>query len=170
MCASRSSSRRVPCERVRRRVGRVPLGDHVVIRHVGRRVAGRNEVGLLRIARSALRVHGVEQSVARELGVKGEADESALETVVDRHRKRRGHVGVDARRVAPVEQVQKAARVVGEAAAVRQIAHEADARPAGGRHVLIERAQAAGIRQPHEIANLARRVRVFRSAREAGCW
>ena len=121
-----------PRERVRRRVGRMPLGDDVVVGHILQRESGGDEVERRVIARRAFAVHGVEQAVARELGVKGESDEPALEPVVDRERERRGHVRVHRRLVVTVEQVQEAARVVDEPAAVGKVANVADARPAGG--------------------------------------
>ena len=82
-------------ERVGRGVGGVPLGDDVVVGHVLQREPGRDEVGRLRIARAALGVHGVEQAVPRELRMKGEPDESALQPVVDRMRKRSRDVRID---------------------------------------------------------------------------
>ena len=83
-----------------------------------------------------------------------EPDEPALEPVVDGERKRGADVGIDRGLVVAVEQVQEAARVVGEPAAVRKVADETDARPAGRHHVLIGGAQAARIRQPHDVADL----------------
>ena len=86
--------------------------------------------------------------------MKGESDESALEPVVDRVRKQRGDVRVDLRLVVRVDDVEQAARIVDEAAAIGQIAHEADTRPARGRHVLIHGAHPARIRKAHEILDL----------------
>ena len=74
-----------------------------------------------------------------------EADEPALEPVIDREREDLPEVRVNLRRVVAVDDVQEAARVVGEAPAVRRIAHEADARPAAGVGVLIGRTHAAGL-------------------------
>src|SRR5206468_9753806 len=116
-----------------------------------------NEIGRLRIAGGSLGVHGVEQAVSRELGVKDEADESALQPVVDGLRKRGADVCVHLRRGVRADYVEESAGIVREAAAVRQIAHEADARPARGRNVLIERTYAARIGKAYEIADLDRK-------------
>ena len=151
-------------ERVGRRVGRVPFRDDVVVRHIGRREPGRNEVGRLRVAWSALGMHRVEQAVRRELRMKGEADEAALQPVVDSERKGGPDVRIHGGLVVAIDEVQQAARVVGEAAAVRQIAHEADARPAGRHHVLIGRTQAARLRQAHDVPDLDRQP-AFRDRR-----
>ena len=133
-------------ERVRRRRGRVPLGDDVVVRDVGDREARRDEVRRRRIAGRALAVDRVQQPVLRELGVEREADEAALEPVVHGEREDPCDVQVQRRRVAAVQQIQEAARVVGEAASVGQVAHVADACPAGRRDVLVGGPQAAGLR------------------------
>ena len=58
-------------------IRRAPLRDDVVVGHVLQSVPGRNEVGLRRIARPVLRMHGVEQAVSRELRMEDERDESA---------------------------------------------------------------------------------------------
>ena len=92
-------------ERVRGRVLRPPLGDHVVKVHVGRREAGRDEVGRRRVARRPFGVDCVEQAVLRELRMEIEADEAALEAVVDGERERRRDVGVDGRLLAAFEQI-----------------------------------------------------------------
>ena len=154
MCADAQQLAPGALEGVGGRVGRVPLGDDVVVGHVGRREARRDEVGRRRVAHRALAVHRVEQAVPRELRMEGEADEPALQPVVDGERERRGDVGIHRRLIVAIEQVQEAARVVGEAAAVRQIADVADARPAGRRHVLIGRDAAARVGQAHDIADL----------------
>jgi hypothetical protein len=141
-------------ERVRRGIRCVPLGDDVVVRHVGLRVARRNEIEPRRIAHRALAVHRVEEAVLRELGMEVEADEPALEAVVDRKWKCRRDVGVDRRLVVLVEEIQEAARVVREPTAVRELADEADARPSGGVHILSRRNRRARIRQARHIADL----------------
>ena len=131
----------------------MPLGDDVVIRHVVRAVARRNEVRRRRVTVDALEMDAVPQAVALKVRMKVEADEAAFEPRVIRQRERRGHVGVNRRPIA-VDDIKEAARVVGEAAAVGGVAHEAHARPTGRRHVLVDRPQAARIRQPHEIPDL----------------
>src|SRR5262249_11133898 len=50
----------------------VPFRDDVVVRHIFQSIPRRNEVGCLRIARPALRVNGVKQSVLHKLGMKHE--------------------------------------------------------------------------------------------------
>jgi hypothetical protein len=85
-----------------------------------------------------------------------EPDESALEAVVDGVRKHRGDVDVHLRLGARVDQVEEAARIVREAAAVRQIADVADARPAGWRHVLVRWTNPARVRQANEVLDLDR--------------
>ena len=110
--------------------------------------------GVFGLPGAALGVHRVEQAVSRELRMKGEPDESALQPVVDGKRKRRGDVRIDLRLVVGVDQVEEAARIVGEAAAVRKIAHVADARPAGRRHVLIGGTHPARIGKAHEVLDL----------------
>ena len=141
-----------PLERGGRRVGGVPLRDHVVVGHVFQGKAGRDEVGRPGIPRGSLAVHGVEESVSCELRMKDEPDESALEPVINRMRKHRANVRIDARFAIGADQVEKAAGIVGEAAAVGKIAHKVDARPARGRHVLIRadesRAYREGARGP----------------------
>jgi hypothetical protein len=142
------------CERAGRRVGCAPLGDDVVEVHVLHAEADRNEVGGLGIAPAVLGMHGVEQAVGRELGVEGETDEAALQAVVDRHRKDSGEVGIDLRLIVRVDPIQQPARVVGEAAAVGQVAHVADTRPGVRRNVLVGGSQPAGVGQPRQILDL----------------
>ncbi|MNC91790.1 hypothetical protein D3C83_81060 [compost metagenome] len=57
------------------------------MRHIGRGVSRRNEIELGRIVRGVLAMDGVEQSVLGEVGMQVEADETALEAIVDRQRK-----------------------------------------------------------------------------------
>ena len=135
-------------------IRRVPFRDDVVIGHVFQREAGRDEVGRLWIARPTLGMHGVEQAVSRKLRMKDESDESALEPVVDRMRKCCGNVRIHVRLVVRIDQVEEAARIVGEAAAVGKIAHIADARPACRRHVLIGGTNAPRVRKAHEVLDL----------------
>ena len=156
------------------RIRRVPLRDDVVVGHVLQPEPRRDEVGRLRIARPALRVHGIEQAIARELRMKDKPDESALQPVVDRKRKRFGHIRVHVRLVARVDQVKETARVVGEAAAVGKIPHVADSSPAGRRHVLIGGTNPASVRQTHEIRDLDRQAAFLdrgwnRIAGDLGC-
>ena len=143
-----------PFERVRSRIGRVPLRDDVVVGRVGLCESWRNEVGRRRVALRPFTVHGVEQAVLRKLRVKVEPDESALQPVVDRERKGRAHIGVHRGLFVAVEQIQEAARVVGEPAPVRQVADKADARPAGRHDVLIWRAEPARVRQARHVSDL----------------
>ena len=82
----RRAAARAACPRTTFAAGlrRVPLGDDVVVGHVLRpRNPGGMKSGVLGLPGAALGVHGVEQAVARELGMEGEADEAALEPVVD---------------------------------------------------------------------------------------
>jgi hypothetical protein len=123
-------------------------------------------------------VDGVEQPVTRELRVKGESDEPALQTVVDGKREGRADVGIDRGLIGVIEQVQETARVVGEPAAVWKIAHEAHARPARRRDVLVGRTEPARIRQPNDVLDLNAeptfddrirdRIRDLRVNRDAG--
>ena len=156
-------------EGVRRGIRGVPLGNDVVVVHVRRREPRRDEVRSRGIAHRALGVHRVEQPVPREFRVKVEADEPALQPVVDGKREGGTDVRIHGRLIVAIEEVQEAARVVGEPAAVRKIADEADARPAGRHHVLIGGAQPARIRQPHDIPDLGS-ARVSRSEPESDCW
>ena len=141
-------------ERVRGRVGRVPFGDHVVIVHVRPCVSGRNEARRRRVAGRALAVHGIEQPVAGKFGMEDEADEPALEPVVDGEREHVGDVGIDRRMVVAVEQVEKPARIVDEPPAVGEVANEIDPRPAGGHDVLIRGPQLARVRQARDVTDL----------------
>ena len=75
------------CKDCSGRTARVPLGDDVVVGHILQREARRDEIRRLRIARRLFRVHGVKQPVGGEFGMKDEADEPALEPVVDGVRK-----------------------------------------------------------------------------------
>ena len=54
-----------PGEGVGRRIHRVPLRNHVVIRDVLNAISDRNEVGRLRIPRTDLAMHRVEQAVGK---------------------------------------------------------------------------------------------------------
>ena len=85
--------------------------------------------------------------------MKRKSDEAALEPVVDGEREHGADVRVHRRLVVAIDQIQEATGVVGEAAAVRKIADEADARPARRRDVLIDGAQSARLRQPHDVAH-----------------
>jgi hypothetical protein len=96
----------------------------------------------------------VEQPVAREIRMEHEPDEAALEPVVNREWECGRDVRVDSRPISTVEHIEQPARVVDEAAAVRQLADVIDPRPAGRRDILVGRAHAARIRQPHDVANV----------------
>jgi hypothetical protein len=141
-------------ERAGRGIVRAPFGDHVVVGRIRRGEPGRHEVRRRRVPRRVLAVHRVEQAVAHELGMKVETDEPALEPAVDRVREQGPDIQVDGRLVAAVEQVEKTARVVREAAPIGNVAHETHARPAGGVHVLVGWQQSARLREPHEVADL----------------
>jgi hypothetical protein len=143
-------------EKVGGRIRGVPFRDDVVVGHILQREAGRDEVGSPGVVRPALGMHGVEQAIAREFGMKREADESALEPVVDGVRKYFGHVHVHVRLVPVVDPVEKSARVVCETPAVWQIPHIADARPPGRRHVLIGGPNAPRVRKAHQVLHLDR--------------
>ena len=143
-------------KRVGGRIRRAPLRDDVVVGHVLQAVAGRNEVGLRRIARAVLRMHGVEQAVLRELRMEDESDEPAREPVIDRAWKRLRQICVHVGPIARIDPVQKTARVVGEAAAVGKVPHVVDARPAGRLYVLIGRAYPAGVGQARQLHDLDR--------------
>ena len=69
-------------------------------------------------------------------------------------REREGGRDVDVRRrpIVAVEQVEDTPRVIGEAPAVRKIAHVADARPPS--RVLIGRVPPSCIRQTHDVPDL----------------
>ena len=82
-------------------------------------------------------MHRVEQPVLRKFRMKVEADESALQPVVHREWENGADVRIERGLVVAIEQVEHAARVVGEPPAVRKVADEADARPAGRHDVLI---------------------------------
>jgi hypothetical protein len=143
-------------KRVGGRIRGAPLRDDVVVGHVLQAVAGRDEVGLRRIARPALPVHRVEQAVSRELRMEDKPDEPAAQSVVDRMRERLRHVRVHVRLIVRIDPVQETARVVGEAAAVGKVPHVVDARPAGRIHVLIGGAYPAGVGQARQFHDLNR--------------
>src|SRR5207253_2569134 len=126
-----------PRERARLRIRRVPLRENVVVRDVARPEARRNEVELRGIPGGALEMRAVPQAVAREVGMERETDEAALEPAVERARECGPDVRVQ-RGARAVGYIKEAARIVREAAAVRRIAHEADARPPRGRDVLVD--------------------------------
>ncbi len=119
------------------RIRRAPLRDDVVVGHVLQAVAGWNEVGLRRVVRAVLRMHGVEQAVLRELRMEDECDEPAREPVIDRARKRLRQICVHVGTIARIDPVQQTAQVVGEAAAVGKVPHVVHPRPPGRLHVLI---------------------------------
>src|SRR5262249_18947943 len=114
----------------------------------------RDEVGGLWIARTALGMHGVEQAVACELRMKREPDEATLQPAVDGQRKQLAQVGIHLRLVVGVDEIEEAALIVGEATAIRQIAHKLYARPSRWRYILIGGAYPARIRKPHDIFDL----------------
>jgi hypothetical protein len=104
MWPTRSSSRRLPSKVL------VPgffarHSDHVVVSHVGDGEPRRNEMGLRRVALRTFGVNRVEQPVLRELRVEVEADEAALEAVIDGMWKGRRHVGINIWLAAVDEQV-----------------------------------------------------------------
>ena len=73
-------------EGVRRRVGGVPLRDDVMESDIGSRESGWDEIRDRRIPHDAFGVGRVEQSVAGEIRMEVEADESTGQPVVDRER------------------------------------------------------------------------------------
>jgi hypothetical protein len=83
-----------------------------------------------------------------------EADEAALQPVVDRKRKDRADVGIDRRLVVTVQEGEESARVVRESPPVRQVAHVADPRPHSGVDILIRGPQPSRLRQPHHVPDL----------------
>ena len=135
----------------------MPFGNDVVIGDVLQAVADRNEVGFLWIAGPAFRVHGVEQAVLRKFRMKDKSDETAFEPVVHTIGKSFGDVGVHLGPVVLINQVQKAAGIVGEAAAVGKFAHIADPRPSRRRHVLVGRTNPPGVGKAHNIPDLDRK-------------
>jgi hypothetical protein len=137
-------------------IRRVPLREDVVVGHVLQSVPGRNEIGLRRVVRPVLRVHRVEQAVPRELRMKDERDEPAAQPVVDRARKSLRHVRIHLWLIFRIDQVQEAARVVGETAPVRKVPHVVHPRPAGRLHVLIGGPQPAGVGQARQFHDLDR--------------
>ena len=155
-----------PCslENVGSRVGCMPLRDDVVVGHVFQREPGRDEVGRLGIAGTALSVHCVEQAVSRELRMKDEADESTLQPVIDGIRKHRCDVCINLKLVVRTDQIEEAARIIGKAAAIGKIAHKAHTRPACRRHVLIGGTNPARVRKAHQVLNLDRQT-AFRNRR-----
>jgi hypothetical protein len=140
-------------ERAGRGVSGMPLRDDVVIGHVRWAEPRRNEIRRGRIARGTLEVHGVKQTVARELGMEIETDEAALEPRVVRERKHGADIRINGRPIA-IDAIEKAARVVGEAAAVRQLTNETHACPPGRRYVLVDGPQATRLGQPHHVRDL----------------
>ena len=140
------------------RIRRVPFRDDVVVGHVLQSVPGRDEVGRRRIARSMLRVHGVEQAVSRELRMKDKRDESAREPVVDAQWKRLRQVRVHVRLIVRIDPIQETARVVGETTAVGKVPHVVDPSPAGRLHVLVGGANPAGVRQARQFHDLDRQA------------
>ena len=153
-----------PLEGVRRRVGGVPFRDDVVEGHVRFRESRRDEVGARGVPHHALGVGRVEQSVPREVRMEIEADEPAGQAVVDRERERRADIRVDGRLVVAIEQVQQAARVVHEPAAVRQIAEVTGARPSGRHHVLSGGTKSARVGETHDVPYLDGSGRAFQPA------
>src|SRR5213594_73287 len=138
-------------------IGRVPFGNDVVIGDVLQSVADRNEVGFLWIAGPAFSVHGIEQAIPRKFRMKDKSDETAFEPVVHAIGKSFGDVSVYLRPVVLINQVEKAAGIVGEAAAVGKFAHIADPRPSRRRHVLIGRTNPSSVRKAHDIPDLDRK-------------
>ena len=106
------------CERVGGRVRRVPLGDDVVIGTSAGVNPGGTKFGVAGVARRRARCGPCRRTRSSRTRVEVEANEAALEPVVDRQRERCGDVRVDGRRVAAIDQVQEPAPIVGEAAAV----------------------------------------------------
>jgi hypothetical protein len=135
-------------------VGGVPFGDDVVVGHILCREPWRDEVGRLWIARTAFGVDGVEQAVPRELRMEREPNESTLQAVIDSERKQLAQIGIHLWLGVGADQIEEAALIVDEAAAVGEIAHELNARPSRGRHILIGRAYPARIRKAHDIFDL----------------
>ena len=65
----------------------MPFRDDVVVCDVFQRESGGNEVRSLWISLRVLRMYSVKKTISRELWMKNEADESALEAVVHGFRK-----------------------------------------------------------------------------------
>src|SRR5438477_11560304 len=98
-------------------------------------------------------MHGVKQTVARELWMEYEADEPAFEAVVDSFGKRLSHVRIDVRLIVFVDQVQVASGVVGKTPAIRKIPHVRHSCPARRVYVVIT-VLSARIGETHEILHL----------------
>jgi hypothetical protein len=110
-------------------------------------------------------MHGIEQAVARELRMKDKRDESAREPVVDAQWKRLRQIGVHVGLIVRIDPIQEPARVVGKTTAVGKIPHVVDPSPAGRLHVLIGRANPAGVRQARQLHDLDRQATFLDSVR-----
>src|SRR2546428_11599858 len=98
--------------------------------------------------------------------MKGEPDESTLQPVVDRIRKRRADIRINLGLVVRPDQVEEAPRIVGEAAAIGKIAHIADARPACRCHILIGGTKRARVRKGGAGLNLDRKPGLYNGRRD----
>src|SRR5262249_703677 len=136
----------------------------VVVRHIFRRESGGNEVRLLGIAGTALRVNGIEQTIFRELRMKNETDESALQTVIDGKRKHLRNVCINVRLIVRIDEIQKATRIVGEPSAIGKATDVGDGRPTCWGHVLIGWTNSARVRKTDDILKLHLKA-VFRNRR-----
>jgi hypothetical protein len=145
-----------PLEDIGGGIGGVPFGDDVVIGNVFQPVADGDEVGSFRISRAGLGVDRVEEAVGGEFRVKDEADEAAFQAIIDTVGEGGGDVRIYVRLVVGVDQIEKSARVVGEAAAIGEIADVADAGPAGRTQVLVGGTKPAGVGQADQILDLNR--------------
>ena len=134
-----------------RRIVGAPLGDDVVIGHVIGPEAWRNEIRIGIVAGRVLAMNGVEEPVAGKFRMKPEADKAALQSRVNAVRKRLGHIGVEGRLAIGADQVEPAAGVVGKAPAIRQVPHEADARPGVRIHIPLGRMLRPGVGQSRDV-------------------
>ncbi len=65
----------------------------------------------------------IEQAVLRELGMKLEADEAALQTAEAQVRNEIAKIQIERRIVLVIELIEEAARIIGESSTVRKIPH-----------------------------------------------
>src|SRR5882762_1244627 len=141
-------------ERIGCRVRCVPLRDDVVIGYVFQTVPDRNEIRYFRIPRASLAMDRVEEAVLRKFRVKDKADEAAFQPVIDQVGEGGGDIRVHMGLIVRVDQIQQSSRVVGEAAAIGEIAYVTHTSPSSGLNVLIGGMKFARIEQAHEVFDL----------------
>ena len=99
-------------------------------------------------------MHRIEQAILRKFWVKDETDETAFKPVVNTVGKGLAHIRVRTRLIVLVDQVQTAAGIIGEAAAIGKFADVADPRPSCRRHVLIGRTEASSVGKADNVPDL----------------